>query len=434
MQCLFIAILALGTSGSSDKPQPASDKTEAKAVQATGAQGKTTEPKQSAPATLHLMSAEKEQRLHAMLPKVDDADLQAVLNDPRLLIYTEREMPKAYQVWDGGLQGIHSPSYNISANGSEPFGNGNREFPWATPAGTHRTQGVEAFRFIWLPRDENDRPKPVVWFSKRLPGDSNTGYAWTFPVGAIVGEVLSMTGPDGYAYTFEVRTRTREYGYWDVNVYRPFPTAAALARKVKELRPDWEEKPNLVKAISHLEEPVAMKPEHLKDSQPGKKTFDQWMGVDTLPDFDDPKLVSELLSGTTFRSMTGEVWRTASNGWKVYAPSTEAKFQIVPAKYDAGFVQVDRTSCMRCHDSVAQPVSLFNSGRDWYGHIRGSDGIFSFHPFDPSCISGNGFGSGAKMRTDFEKAGIIAKYDAAKHTDTVYQSLDKSRTVSASMK
>ena len=68
-------------------------------------------------------AAEKEQRLRRMLPKVDDADLQAILNDPRLILYTDQEIPKAYQVWAGGLQGIHSPSYNISANGSEPFGN-----------------------------------------------------------------------------------------------------------------------------------------------------------------------------------------------------------------------------------------------------------------------------------------------------------------------
>src|SRR4051794_19775352 len=98
MQCLFIAILALGTSGSSDKPHFASDKTEAKVAQTTGAQGQATASKQTQPATLHLMSAEKEQRLHAMLPTVDDADLQAVLNDPRLLLYTEREIPKAYQI------------------------------------------------------------------------------------------------------------------------------------------------------------------------------------------------------------------------------------------------------------------------------------------------------------------------------------------------
>jgi hypothetical protein len=377
-----------------------------------------------AAATVHLMSAKSEDRLRKMLPKVADADLQKTLDDPRLILYTDREMPRAYQMWSGDLQGIHSPYYNISANGSEPYGNGNREFPWGAPAGTHRTKDVEAFRFLWLPRDENGKPLPVVWYRKRLRGDSNKGYAWTYPVGTIVGEVLAMTGPDGYAYGFELRTRTREYGYWDVDVLRPYPTSAALARRIKELRPDWEAEPNLVREIEHLEGPITLKSKTLADKQPARRPFVQTMGVDTLPAIDDNKLVGELLTGATFHSATGEVWRESTAGVKTYAPTTTAGFNIVPANYDAGFVQIDRTSCMRCHDSVARPVSDFNAGRDWYGHVRGSDGIFSFHPFAPESISDNGIGRAVKMRPELEKAGVIAKYDPEKHPEKVYQTID----------
>ena len=42
-------------------------------------------------------------------------------------------MPPAYQDWSGGLDGLHSPFYNISAVRSEPIGNANREFPWGSP-------------------------------------------------------------------------------------------------------------------------------------------------------------------------------------------------------------------------------------------------------------------------------------------------------------
>jgi hypothetical protein len=370
------------------------------------------------------MSAKSEDRLRKMLPKVADSDLQKILDDPRLILYTDHEMPRAYQMWSGDLQGVHSPYYNISANGSEPYGNGNREFPWGAPAGTHRTKDVEAFRFIWLPRDENDKPLPVVWYRKRLKGDSNKGYAWTYPVGTIVGEVLAMTGPDGYAYGFEMRTRTREYGYWDVDVMRPYPTSAALARRIKELRPDWEEQPNLVRELEHLEGPITLKSKTLADKQPARHPFVQTMGVDTLPAIEDNKLVGELLAGATFHSAVGEVWRESTTGVKTYAPTATA-FNIVPVNYDAGFVQIDRTSCMRCHDSVARPVSDFNAGRDWYGHVRGSDGIFSFHPFAPESISDNGIGRTVKMRPELEKAGVIAKYDPDKHPDKVYQTIDK---------
>ncbi len=221
---------------------------------------------------------------------------------------------------------------------------------------------------------------PVVWYRKRLKGDSNKGYAWTYPVGTIVGEVLAMTGPDGYAYGFEMRTRTREYGYWDVDVMRPYPTSAALARRIKELRPDWEEQPNLVRELEHLEGPITLKSKTLADKQPGRHPFVQTMGVDTLPAIEDNKLAGELLAGATFHSAVGEVWRESTTGVKTYAPTATAGFNIVPVNYDAGFVQIDRTSCMRCHDSVARPVSDFNAGRDWYGHVRGCGRNFLLPP------------------------------------------------------
>lgn len=410
MHSLLVALLALGMTDTSDGAKPAV--ANVSAVQAP---------------TVQLMSAEKEQRLRKMLPRVADADLQKILDDPRLILYTEREIPRAYQFFTGGLQGVHSAYYNISANGSEPYGNGNREFPWGHPAGTQRSSGIEVFRFLWLPRDENGEPRPVVWYRKHLRGDSSDGYAWTFPVGAIVGEVLAMTGPDGYAYTFEARIRTRAYGYWDMDVLRPFPTAGALAKRIKELRPDWQQQPKLVKSIEHLEQPIEMKVLTLADQQPAKRTFSQTMGVDSLPELDDDKLVGQLLTSTPFRSSAGEVWRETAGGPKTYAPTTEASFHVVPAKYDAGFVQVDRTSCMRCHESTSKPVSDFNPGRDWYGHIRGSDGIFSFHPFSPESISDNGFGRAVSMRPEFEKAGVIAKYDPKRHPEAVYQAVESLR-------
>ncbi len=407
MHSFVIMLLALGlpdSSGATDRSEPAAQKAPAPTVQ--------------------LMPVEKEQRLRQMLPRVANADLQKVLDDPRLILYTEREIPRAYQFFTGGMQGIHSAYYNISANGSEPFGNGNREFPWGHPAGTQRTKGVEVFRFLWLPRDAHDQPLPVVWYRKRLKGDASDGYAWTFPVGAIVGEVLAMTGPDGYTYSFEMRMRTREYGYWDVDVYRPFTSAGELASRIKELRPAWKENSKLAEAVEHLEAPVEMKVLSLADQQPAKRTFSSTMGVDSLPPLGDDRLVGELLTSATFKSVAGKVWRESPSGRQTYAPTTEAAFNVVPAKYDSGFIAVDHTSCMRCHDSVSKPVSDFNPGRDWYGHIRGSDGIFSFHPFALDSISDNGYGRDVKMRPELERAGVIAKYDPKRHPESIYQSTE----------
>ena len=57
----------------------------------------------------------------------DDEALRRMLDDPAIILYTEDEMPRTYQIWDGQLRGVHLASYNISANHSEPYGNGNFE-------------------------------------------------------------------------------------------------------------------------------------------------------------------------------------------------------------------------------------------------------------------------------------------------------------------
>ncbi len=356
-----------------------------------------------------------------MLPKVDDPQVQALLDDPRLILYTETEMPRTYQFWGNQLQGIHSAYYNISANGSEPFGNGNREFPWGTPAGTHRSSNVRSFRLLWLPRDEAGNFHPIVWYRRHLSGDGSLGYAWTFPFGAVVGEVLQQRGPDGRYYTFELRLRTREEDNWGVDVFRPFPTAAHLASRIKELRPDYEAAASLVSLVSHLEQPKKLPNQTLADRHP-RVTFSQRMGVDSLPPLDDA-LTIELLTKTVFQSALGETWRHGTEGNYTFAPTTQDSFHVVPRNYDAGFISVDRFSCIRCHETVNQNVNRFQGGRDWYGRIRGSDGIFSFHPYALSTISSSGFGNGVAMRRELIDAGVVAAFQQTAHTAKVYRQI-----------
>ena len=65
-------------------------------------------------------------------------------------------------------------------------------------------------------------------------------------------------------------------------------------------------------------------------------------------------------------------------------------------------------------ESAGQQVR--EAGRDWYGRIRGSDGIFSFHPFDPNSISGNGYPAPVRMRDELVSSGVIERYDALRST------------------
>ena len=379
-------------------------------------------PSQEAGPPVRLLSQQREAELRQALPRGDDPQVAQLLKDPELVLYTHNEMPKAYQFWDGMFPGVHSADHNISANGREPFGNGNREFPWGAPAGTHRAHNVSSFRFFRLPRDARGRLRPVVWFRHQQPGDRSGGYAWTFPLGTVFGEVLALRGPDGRDYTFELRTRARKYGYWAVDAFRPYPNAESLSTRIKELRPDWQKQPKLAQLVSHLDTPRKLPVQTLVDRMPAQRVFEETMGVDALPPIDDDRLVVQLLTGASFRSAAGEVWR-GTPGASTCAPTTSARFHIVPAGYDAGFISVDSKSCMRCHDSVYLSVDNFDYGRDWYGRIRGSDGIFSFHPFSLDSISYNGFPSRVHMRYEFEQAGILEKYDSRRHPNSIYQEL-----------
>ena len=373
-----------------------------------------------------LMSPAKERQFRTYLPRVEDApEVEELLRDPRLILYTEAEMPRVYQLWDNQLQGIHSAYYNISANGSEPYGNGNIEFPWGTPAGTHRSRYVRSFRFLRLPYDNQGRTWPIVWYRRQLSGDGSLGYAWTFPIGTVVGEVLQQRASNGHYYTFELRLRIREADDWAVDVYRPFPTTEHLAERIRELRPKFDQNPSLVRLMQHLEKPKRLPNLTLVDYHP-RRTFQQRMGVDSLPPIDD-RLAIELLTSTPFRSVLGQPWRFGADGNYTFAPTTSDTFHVVPQNYDAGFISVDRHSCVRCHETVNQHVNQFQSGRDWYGRIRGSDGIFSFHPFDTSAIAGNGFGRGVSMRRDMIEAGLLAPFSQRQHASSVYRRISHLR-------
>ncbi len=253
------------------------------------------------------------------------------------------------------------------------------------------------------------------------------GYAWTFPVGAVVGEVLQLRSPDGKSYTFELRLRKREQSEWLVDVFRPFPTCEEFAREIKTRRNDWQQNEQLTKLVNHLEQPLALERRTLSDSSHSRLTFRQTMGIDTLPSHGDDGLIRELLSDTVFKSALGATWRSGTNGIHTVAPTTAAAFHIVPAQYDAGFIEVDRASCMRCHETVNRNVSELQFGRDWYGRIRGSDGIFSIHPFDPSCVSYNGTSQSAFISHRLTSAGVFAAFNPQLHSKQHYRQLTTMR-------
>jgi hypothetical protein len=349
---------------------------------------------------LRLVPDRKHELYLSFWPKSSDTWLNS-LKKKALVFYNDEVMPPAYQDFGGGLPGIHSPSYNISAVRGEPIGNANREFPWGSPAGLHRSPNFKVFRFVNLPKG-----KAIHWWRESLAGDGGrSSFVWQYPVSTTFGEILLVSDPEGYDWTFELRTRTRTEKGWSVNAFRPFTTRAELAARVQELAPNWRERPELVQIVDGKDESEEVR---RLVNEHDRVAFDATALVTHLPKI-DTKLVRKLLD-TPFKSALGQEWKKGTDGSFAYAPTTDADFHIVPKGYQGGFVEVSSKSCMRCHDSTLMHARDFQAARDWYGRVRGSDNIFSFHIFDPASISYNGFGNEPRLRQELIDAEVLREW------------------------
>jgi hypothetical protein len=362
--------------------------------------GAAVVPAQEKTPPLRLVSAKRHAEYLAFWPKSKDAWLNA-LKKKDIVFYDDEVMPPAYQQWSGALEGVHSPSYNISAVRSEPIGNANREFPWGSPAGLHDSPNFKSFRFVTLPPG-----RPILWWRQRLDGDGARGsYVWQYPAGTAFGEILLVTDPDGYDWTFELRTRTRTEKGWTMNAFRPFTTQAELAARIKELVPNWRTRPELKKIIdgkAEYEEVRRLANPH------NLVTIDSTALASYLPPI-EKSLVRKLLD-TPFKSALGQEWKKDADGNECFAPTTDADFHIVPKNYMAGYVEVSSKSCMRCHDTTLKHARDFQANRDWYGRVRGSDNIFSFHIFSPGSISYSGFSGEPNFRRELVDAGLLKQW------------------------
>lgn len=334
--------------------------------------------------TLRLMSEADDTDTRKMLPKTNDEWLNELFSKD-LIFYTDKEMPRAYQ----HEAGVHSPSYNISAVPTEPHGNANVEFPWGHPAGTHRATNSLAVRFVHL-------PAPIRWWNEKLwrelyPQEA-WGFKWEYPENTTFAEMLMLKDEDGKKWTYEVRTRTKTDGKWRMNAFRPFVTRAELVKWLETNAPE-------VKLGKAKTERLRLKSRH-----PRLTVIDRTAVVDELPEM-PKKIVAKLLK-EPFKSALGQEWIKVDDE-EGFAPTTQSNFSIVPKNYDGAFLKVDSKACMTCHDGVMKNADDFENKRDWYGRVRGSDGIFSFHIFDPGSISDNGFSHWPKLRKSLVEKGLL---------------------------
>lgn len=333
--------------------------------------------------------------------------VRAIAENPRLVIYGHREMPRAYQLQSS----FHWVGYNISGDPPDvglPNGQGGNagvDFPWRVTGGTDACKNIETFTWLLLPEN-----KPIVWWSEPLFDgiETRTGYRWLFPVGTQFGEVLMMEVA-GHKITCEMRIRERVHNDWAVDILRPFPEATDLALAIKRHRTDWESDQQLADAVRHLEADIDLQAKILTDTKHPVRAIKLQASEDYLPPIPG-ELVHELMTKTPFRSALGKTWR----GTDCYAPANV----VMPDGYRGTFIGNDGGSCATCHRTTLVPARTFDGPRGWYGNVPGSDEVFSWYPTLPQAISRNGDYVTPRIPSI---PGFLERYNPGKHSRETYQ-------------
>lgn len=375
---------------------------------------------QAAPPVM-LVPAEEDSTYKQFLPRLEAADYDRILVSDDLIFYTEDVVPRVYQNSNHFL----SAYYNIAAL-PDPFGNGNREFPWNVAMGTDNVEHSLVVRFLQLPKKPDGTYWPIVHFNQDLPGDlrdyitefGRSSWQWVYPKGTVFGELLAFQHDD-YTYPYELRLRIKGDGAWNVEVFRPCPTAADLVREIQTRRPNWADVPELRALVEHLSRDQVFPQEQFQDR--AGTAFRAAVAVDNLPPLGDDQLAKEILLQTAWPSALGQAWREGPQGQQVFAPTTDSdEMHIVPRHYSAHMLLADSQSCARCHEHTNLIVAHFEPDREWYGRIRGSDGILSFHPLEPAASNVSTFVA-PRIRQIFLEKNLVERYSQTRHPADRYR-------------
>lgn len=341
-----------------------------------------------------LVPASQETKMRGMLPPVNDSDIQEAI-DGDLLFWTEREIHPAHEQ-DGRIgsrKGVQSSLYNSSFADST---GSHYEFPWKHSGGID--DGVKCFTFkaLSLPLDEYGNKWPIVYWMSWRHGVRNGRCSWVFPAGTYVFEILAMRH-QGVDYTFELRSRLKVGAEWQSDVFRPVEDYDHYKILLKDYYGD--------KSVRYLDDTLV--PISIADTQHPRRSFASRAYSQNLPAIDS-ELVKQMLN-MEFKSVMFDYWDRGPDAY-CNAPTTTADFHIVPRGYHATTLckvndHYTSEGCMQCHRDTQKKVAAIDPGRDWYGRVRGSDGIFSFHAYDPSVIGLRGQSRGYRFNRRLTEAG-----------------------------
>lgn len=373
------------------------------------------------PVNAQLVSKSATENFKTYLPRLDDERLDNLIHSDKIMFYNSTVIPSAYQDAFGGSNRttFFSKNYNVSANPSEPVGNGGKDFPWALPGGTHTAKNIKTIKFVYL-------PKPIVWFRRTFNkpiGVSNNvftnfrtfkGYYWIYPKDTVFGELLLIAHKGEY-YPFELRLRERLIYDWDVSIFRPFPTAESLAMAIIRTEPSLAN----LKLAEKLIKDDKIYQSTLSDKNHPIRAINLSAGTYHLPEINE-YLAKKLLNNPVFYNCVGIEWKMNEKE-TVFAPTYSGDgLNIVPKNYTGGLLGNSTESCTNCHKDTTKHVQYFDYSRDWYGLIPGSDGILSFNIVDPSAVSHNGKQIAFFPNRRLERLGLLERYNPRKHDDRFF--------------
>lgn len=326
-----------------------------------------------------------------VLPKTSDPLLREVFDSPDTIWYTSSDMRPMFQMFQTrfptvGIQGVHPISFNPSVEG-DPIGHANNEYPWkpSLGGGSHDAANLRTAKAFLLPRDDQGNLLPVVIFGERP-------VRWCFPNDTMFVE-LAWLKRGSYWSPVEIRLRKKEPNDWRTEKYLPYQDRDDLVSFVSD------RDVHLAVAIQNGKKTRT----RIQDDHP-RKAIDSEAIMQQLPSM-SKTMVTAILS-REFVPTAGYEYAEDADG-----PTTEDSFSIRPkGDLTANHGSGERNQCTQCHDTIGRHARVFDSQRGWYGTVRGSSGIFSWHPWD----------NNGNLRQKWLQQGIVARYALNKHPSRYY--------------
>lgn len=345
------------------------------------------------------MSAEREAKYRSLVPTgIFTADEMR-----RAIFYDKDVCPQAFQ--HGG--GWHS--VNAVLNSSVAVSHPNKESPWITGGLDDSPDGATFKMYIPAgPMRVGTDKLPIVARSSIPPRpdgytmgvDKRNIMYGKHAIGTKAVEVMLVDR--GEQWTFEIRVLTKvKDGYlfdgsnWKPRWFRPLKNRRDLLDAV--IGTSYE-----AVLKEHYKRPVPL--ETFIDTHVGRgaglagNTVQSVLSVsalrDDLPDM--PVALQTKVLSRKFVEVTDVPWVESSDNTRVGYAGTGGPF---PKLFKGNLF--GSKQCQACHASVLKDESEFSFVRDWYGRVRGTDGVFSF-PFNEGLQN--------EWNRELVKAGLIVRH------------------------